>query len=703
MKKAVTYGFLAMIWCVLFIPPQFLFSKSIEPLFGSAEPVSCIMESDSFSFFNLLDHDPKTFASDYFNTEYPINQSKTIENCIEPDFNLIVYCDRDLGIFDVEVMVANFGSATSVTVQDNRGNSIELNQEGSVTFYDYDYDDTITITAFDTQDESCFHSEIVDSDSCMELPCQLAEPFCSSEGLFFANSYDEDEDGRNSAPEGIDYGCLETTPNPAWFYLKIDQPGDLTLHIVQNTEFSSEGEPVGIGLDVDFVAWGPFQSIEEACDNILPENQVQDNEMGDGCSYAIDEEEDLGIVGAKKGDIYVLLITNYRGAKGFIQVTQTAGQASTDCTIVIDETVNACYDEDVWLEAETLSSTDMYIWYYLNPVTQEYEILPGEEERILLVEESGNYRVDVYQATETHTTEIFEVNISATPVFEELEGEATLCDGQEIVLNGRLSNEEDYAAVTYKWQDANGNELSNTPLLEVNEIGIYTLWVDMQSFDKSGNPIEGSCQIEKEIQVDLPKTELTILSDQEVFQSIFYCREDSIPQYDFTLEAVLESAQNPSISYVWYKNGAEIANHHSNTLTVSYTSEGDFQDVYSVWVADGNCFFEAEREVHISILPYEQPCRITEGISPGNRDGINDSLDLAFLQERTGIESLMIYNRYGAEVYKKRDYTNEWFGQDQNGKALVSGTYYYVIQLKKEDPVFGKIKKGWIYVNQNTN
>ncbi|MFD2434757.1 gliding motility-associated C-terminal domain-containing protein [Mesonia maritima] len=64
---------------------------------------------------------------------------------------------------------------------------------------------------------------------------------------------------------------------------------------------------------------------------------------------------------------------------------------------------------------------------------------------------------------------------------------------------------------------------------------------------------------------------------------------------------------------------------------------------------------------------------------------------------------LTLFNRYGRIIYEETDYVNSWCGQDQDGNDLPTGTYYYVIQLDQNDPVFENNIKGWIYVNREVN
>lgn len=85
-------------------------------------------------------------------------------------------------------------------------------------------------------------------------------------------------------------------------------------------------------------------------------------------------------------------------------------------------------------------------------------------------------------------------------------------------------------------------------------------------------------------------------------------------------------------------------------------------------------------------------CFIPRGISPNN-DGLNDSFDLSEMQ----VSSLVIFNRYGVEVYALQDYRNEWQGQSSNGGSLPDGTYFYSIALQDADS-----RTGWVYINRET-
>jgi len=73
-----------------------------------------------------------------------------------------------------------------------------------------------------------------------------AAPFCSDTGILFDNT----SNGSN-AEFGPDYGCLGSQPNPSWFYIRINEPGTLTLEIEQNSQADFNGCQTGSNARAD--------------------------------------------------------------------------------------------------------------------------------------------------------------------------------------------------------------------------------------------------------------------------------------------------------------------------------------------------------------------------------------------------------------------------------------------------------------------
>jgi gliding motility-associated-like protein len=143
--------------------------------------------------------------------------------------------------------------------------------------------------------------------------CSNSDPFCTGTTYNFPNS--------TNVPNLGSIDCCATTPNPAWYYLQIDQSGNIDILIEQTTGGGS-------GIDVDFVMFGPYNTLSQACSNIPGGNVVS-------CSYSTAAIETATIPNAVTGQIYVLLLTNFSNTPGSIEFSQSGGSGSTDCSIVI--------------------------------------------------------------------------------------------------------------------------------------------------------------------------------------------------------------------------------------------------------------------------------------------------------------------------------------------------------------------------------
>lgn len=146
-------------------------------------------------------------------------------------------------------------------------------------------------------------------------------------------------------------GCLFTAPNATYFTLKIAQSGDVNLLLTQSTIGSTLPN-----LDVDYAAWGPFNSPNDACAAI---SAGQAPGIGvpvtitTGCSYSAAATENLNIANAQAGQYYIILITNFSNQVGFINVSQSntnaVGAGSIDCSGIrlnafIDTNANGTQD-----------------------------------------------------------------------------------------------------------------------------------------------------------------------------------------------------------------------------------------------------------------------------------------------------------------------------------------------------------------------
>ncbi|MCW3073603.1 MAG: hypothetical protein JWP69_672 [Flaviaesturariibacter sp.] len=92
----------------------------------------------------------------------------------------------------------------------------------------------------------------------------------------------------------------------------------------------------------------------------------------------------------------------------------------------------------------------------------------------------------------------------------------------------------------------------------------------------------------------------------------------------------------------------------------------------------------------VRVRVFEQ-VRIPNVFTP-NGDGINDIWSIPALSAYHNY-SVLIFNRYGQQIFQSTRYDKPWDGQ-MNGKPLPVGTYYYVIHLKDT----GARISGWVDV-----
>jgi len=173
--------------------------------------------------------------------------------------------------------------------------------------------------------------------------CATADPFCTDNGMYMFPAGVNAGNGE----QGPNYSCLGSTPNPAWYYMRIDNPGNMTIYM-----YSEPSE------DIDFCCWGPFDDPAEPCPNGLTGNKVV------SCSYSPNPTENCMIPeSATTGEYYILIITNYSNRACNINFSKTAGTGTTDCSILppMIDTNTPCVGDNLILEAQEIDGA-IYSW-----------------------------------------------------------------------------------------------------------------------------------------------------------------------------------------------------------------------------------------------------------------------------------------------------------------------------------------------------
>jgi gliding motility-associated-like protein/uncharacterized repeat protein (TIGR01451 family) len=126
--------------------------------------------------------------------------------------------------------------------------------------------------------------------------------------------------------------------------------------------------------------------------------------------------------------------------------------------------------------------------------------------------------------------------------------------------------------------------------------------------------------------------------------------------------------------------------------TLIYTPEPGYTgtDTFKYRVKDENGNWTNVATVTITIKA--NPLKIPNAITP-NGDGKNDLFNIIGLEGYDRAE-LIIFNRWGNEVYKSDNYKNTWDGQGLN-----EGTYYYILRLFQGGN--DESHKGWILLKRS--
>jgi hypothetical protein len=311
----------------------------------------------------------------------------------------------------------------------------------------------------------------------------------------------------------------------------------------------------------------------------------------------------------------------------------------------------------------------------IDPAQATYLWNTGETTQTITVTQSGTYSCDV-TFEDCTLTDSAVIEFNENPIIDLGDDFGTCFEGT-IILDASPSN-FDPSEATYEWS-LNGIVIGGAtePTYTVTEVGTYSVFVTV-----------GTCTSNDTI-VITPRTDLEVSLGDDF---------KSCPNEPQTLTA---ETSETDVTFQWLLNEEVLEGETGNTLEFMLEEGVMGIQTYTVIITKGDCTGTDD----IDIETYDiGNCVISQGISPNGSPGFNDELDLEFLSDRAGgILQLQIFNRLGGVVYQQSNYINEWVGQSDDGNELPTGTYFYVIDLASEDPVYGMQATGWIYLNRDSN
>lgn len=254
-----------------------------------------------------------SFALNGFNFEHNLTPLQTMVQCDDNN-------DQNV-VFDLTTAQAQINTTNVLTYY--MSSTDAQNEQNPIT-----NPTTYTVNVFQQQVAVFIRESIVGAcDIIYSLPiqtvsncnlaaaCIQANSLCNALGVPFVNSINT-----TVTEPGAYYGCLNSHPNPTWFYMPISAQGTINLMISQ---VNNSGNPI----DVDYIVYGPFTSPVAPCYNQLTPNYVV------SCSYSAAPVEYPIIPNAVDGQYYLIMVTNFSNQPGLITITEQGNsQGEIDCS-----------------------------------------------------------------------------------------------------------------------------------------------------------------------------------------------------------------------------------------------------------------------------------------------------------------------------------------------------------------------------------
>jgi hypothetical protein len=244
--------------------------------------------------------------------------------------------------------------------------------------------------------------------------CEEALPFCTGTNYSFPAGTSS-----QNAQVGPNYGCLGSTPSPAWYYMRIGTPGSITIKM-----YSTPAH------DIDFCCWGPFDS-QDVCTQLTANKIVS-------CSYSTAAVEYCNITGALTGKYYILIITNYSQQACNINFSQTGGTGTTDCSILPPPCGNngpLCVGETLQLGAQAVYGAT-YHWSGPGGWTANVQNPTRANMQLSM---AGQYALTITVNGTTSDPTYTEVVVTNPPTAL-LSGNASICSGESATLTLTCQN-----------------------------------------------------------------------------------------------------------------------------------------------------------------------------------------------------------------------------------------------------------------------
>lgn len=374
--------------------------------------------------------------------------------------------------------------------------------------------------------------------------CANADPFCTDVGIY------EFPAGVNAGAgeTGPNYNCLSTRPNPAWYYMKMANPGGMTIYM-----YSTPSE------DIDFCCWGPFDDPITPCPNGLTAAKVV------SCSYAPAHTENCIIPSsAQTGQYYILVITNFSNNPCNITFSKTAGTGTTDCSIMpplVENDGPYCVGETIHLTGNAQSGAS-YSWSGPGNWTATGQNVTRPNCTMAM---AGTYTCTISLSGQTSSTDT-QVAVYANPTAN-FSVPTAYAGVPTQFTSTSTTNPSGQTITSYLWNFGDGQtSTQQNPTHTYATPGSYTVTLTVACG-------ENTCTNTKTQTLNVQSSMSTnITGDNSI------CQNNTI-----TLNANATGGTG-TFTYAWKENGAPVGG-NSPTLTRNMTTAGSF--TFTCEISDG--------------------------------------------------------------------------------------------------------------------
>ena len=329
--------------------------------------------------------------------------------------------------------------------------------------------------------------------------------------------------------------------------------------------------------------------------------------------------------------------------------------------LVVEASGNSTYSYQ-WADIQTLTSPQIY------STSDVITVSPEEDTTywVWVIDECNNYSHGPYDYTVV-------IPVYDDPTFDLLDYSGCEGDQKEIVPQNMNSFvEQDVTQYTYLWSTG-----ATTPTLTVTigeEAEEYTLTL----YDRCGNP--GVLNVDG----DVPTSEVTVSQPPE---PVFVFDQDQ-NQIQF-----IQMTDGIFTEFEWdFDNDGTIDSYDFEPLH-TYDEEGNYTVVLKAY-DDLGCTnsYNAIINIYTTLFFY------APDVFTPNGDGVNESFNVSVVGHKEEDFELLIFDRWGNQLFYTQDPNTGWDGTYPNGKEVPQDIYMYKATMIKSGTEDKTLKKGRISI-----